>query len=1547
SGDGATYSLVDNVGGPFAINSSTGVVTVANSSLLNRETAASHNITVHVTDTDGATYDEVFTVAINDVDEFDVSAVTDTNAAANSLAENSANGTVVGITAFASDADATTNAITYSLSNDAGGRFAINPTTGVVTVANSSLLNFESATSHNITVVATSADGSTLNQAFTISLTDVDEFDITAISDTNAAAENLNENAAIGTVVGITAFASDADGTTNTVTYTLDDSSSGQFAIHATTGVVTVAGTLNYEAGASRNITVRATSADGSFSTRVFAITLNDLDEFDVTVPTDTNSATNEVNENVAVGTTVGITANAFDLDSTTNTITYSLTSNPDGLFQVDPYTGVVTTAAAINREVHGANRSVTVQATSSDGSTATQVFNISINDLDEFDVTVPTDTNSATNEVNENVAVGTTVGINANAFDLDSTTNTITYSLTNNPDGLFQVDPNTGVVTTTASINREVHGANRSITVQATSSDGSTATQVFSISINDLDEFDVTVPTDANADSNEVNANVTVGTTGGVTANAFDLDSTTNTITYSLTSNPDGLFQVDASTGVVTTAAAINREVHGANRSITVQATSSDGSTATQVFTISINDLDELDVTVPTDSNAESNEVNENVAIGTTVGITANAFDLDSTTNTITYSLTGNPDGLFQVDPNTGVVTTAASINREVHGANRSITVQATSSDGSTATQVFNISINDLDEFDVTLPSDTNSATNEVNENVAVGTTVGITANAFDLDSTTNTITYSLTSNPDGLFQVDASTGVVTTASAINRDVHGANRSITVQASSSDGSTATQVFNISINDLDEFDVTVPTDTNSATNEVNENIAVGTTVGVTANAFDLDSTTNTITYSLTSNPDGLFQVDASTGIVTTAAAINREVHGANRSITVQATSSDGSTATQVFNISINDLDEFDVTVPTDANADSNDVNENVAVGTTVGITANAFDLDSTTNTITYSLTNNPDGCFQVDPSTGVVTTSSAINREVHGANRSITVQATSSDGSTATQVFNISINDLDEFDVTVPTDTNAASNEVNENVAIGATVGITANAFDLDSTTNTITYSLTSNPDGLFQVDPITGFVTTAAAINREVHGANRSITVQATSSDGSTATQIFNISINDLDEFDVTVPTDTDVGSNEVDENVAISTTVGITANAFDLDSTTNTITYSLTSNPDGLFQVDPNTGVITTAASINREVHGAIRSITVQASSSDGSTATQVFNIAINDLDEFDVTVPTDANVSSNEVNENVVVGTTVGITANAFDLDSTTNTITYSLTNNPDGLFQVDPNTGIVTTAAAINREVHGANRSSTVQATSSDGSTATQVFSISINDLDEFDVTVPTDTDSATNEVNENVVIGTTVGITANAFDLDSTTNSITYSLTNNPDGLFQVDPNTGVVSTAAAINREVVGVSRSITVQATSSDGSTASQTFTIAINDLDEFDASTVNDIDATSNRVAENVTNGTTVGITASASDADGSNNAITYSLDDSAGGRFAIDSSTGVVTVANGSLLNFESAASHTITIRATSSDTSFSTANFAIQLSDVNEAPVLSDS
>jgi hypothetical protein len=220
-----TYSLTDDAGGRFTINSTTGVVTVADGTLLNREAAASHDITVRATSADGSTADTVMTININDVDEFDVGPVTDSDPAANSVAEDAGIGTAVGLTATASDADATTNAITYTLDDDAGGRFAINSTTGVVTV--NGALDYETATSHSVTVRATSADGSFSTQSFTIDVTDVNESGVSAISDTDGTPDEVAENSAVGTPVGVTAFASDPDGT-DTVSYSLDDNAGGR-----------------------------------------------------------------------------------------------------------------------------------------------------------------------------------------------------------------------------------------------------------------------------------------------------------------------------------------------------------------------------------------------------------------------------------------------------------------------------------------------------------------------------------------------------------------------------------------------------------------------------------------------------------------------------------------------------------------------------------------------------------------------------------------------------------------------------------------------------------------------------------------------------------------------------------------------------------------------------------------------------------------------------------------------------------------------------------------------------------------------------------------------------------------------------------------------------------------------------------------------------------------------------------------------------------------------------------------------------------------------
>jgi VCBS repeat-containing protein len=87
--------------------------------------------------------------------------------------ENAANGTVVG-TLAATDVDAN-EALSYSLTNSAGGRFVVDGVTGIVTVANGALLDYESATSQVVIARATDLSGLFTESSFTIGVNNLPE----------------------------------------------------------------------------------------------------------------------------------------------------------------------------------------------------------------------------------------------------------------------------------------------------------------------------------------------------------------------------------------------------------------------------------------------------------------------------------------------------------------------------------------------------------------------------------------------------------------------------------------------------------------------------------------------------------------------------------------------------------------------------------------------------------------------------------------------------------------------------------------------------------------------------------------------------------------------------------------------------------------------------------------------------------------------------------------------------------------------------------------------------------------------------------------------------------------------------------------------------------------------------------------------------------------------------------------------------------------------------------------------------------------------------
>ena len=173
AGQTHTFAITGgNTNGAFAIGSSNGQITVANTTALNFETTPPFTLTVQVTDNGSPNLSGAASVTINltDVNEAPVP-----SGGPFSLPENSANGTSVG-TVAANDPDSGQTHAFGITGGNTGGAFAINGS-GQITVANSAALNFETTPSFTLTVQVTDNGTPVLSGSTTVavSLTNVNE----------------------------------------------------------------------------------------------------------------------------------------------------------------------------------------------------------------------------------------------------------------------------------------------------------------------------------------------------------------------------------------------------------------------------------------------------------------------------------------------------------------------------------------------------------------------------------------------------------------------------------------------------------------------------------------------------------------------------------------------------------------------------------------------------------------------------------------------------------------------------------------------------------------------------------------------------------------------------------------------------------------------------------------------------------------------------------------------------------------------------------------------------------------------------------------------------------------------------------------------------------------------------------------------------------------------------------------------------------------------------------------------------------------------------
>ncbi|MBC8488996.1 MAG: cadherin domain-containing protein [Bacteroidetes bacterium] len=251
AGQTLTYTIISgNTGNAFQIGSTSGVLTVANSSALDYETNPVFSLTVEVQDNGQGNLTDQATVTVNLIDVNEVPNIDDQSFA---IDENSPSGQQAG-TIIATDPD-NGQTLTYTITaGNTSGAFQIGSTSGVITVANSSALDYETNPVFSLTVeVQDNGQGNLTDQAtVTVNLIDVNE--VPNIDDQSFA---IDENSPSGQQAG-TIIATDPDNG-QTLTYTITaGNTSGAFQIGSTSGVITVANSsaLDYETNPVFSLTV-------------------------------------------------------------------------------------------------------------------------------------------------------------------------------------------------------------------------------------------------------------------------------------------------------------------------------------------------------------------------------------------------------------------------------------------------------------------------------------------------------------------------------------------------------------------------------------------------------------------------------------------------------------------------------------------------------------------------------------------------------------------------------------------------------------------------------------------------------------------------------------------------------------------------------------------------------------------------------------------------------------------------------------------------------------------------------------------------------------------------------------------------------------------------------------------------------------------------------------------------------------------------------------------------------------------------------------------
>src|SRR5262245_48110726 len=534
-----------------------------------------------------------------------------------SVLENAANGTVVG-SLTTTDPDAPLgDTATYTLLDNAGGRFALSGTD--IVVADTNLI--DTGASHDILVRVTDAKGAFREEIFTITVTPVND---APVAGDDAAAGN--EDTAI-TTGNVLANDTDIDNTLTPASITAFSQGAHGTVVNNGNGTFTYTPNANFNGTDSFTYTLN--DGAGGSDTATVTVTVNPVNDAPVTG----NDAAAGL-QNTAI-TTGNVLANDTDVDSTLTPASISafsqeadgtVASTADATFTYTPNTnfnGTDTFTYTLNDGV---------------GGSATATVTITVTPVNDAPVA---GNNAAAG--NEDSAI-TTSNVLTNDTDVDNTLTAASINafsqgangtVVNNGSGTFTYTPN-------ANFN-----ATDSFTYSHTARARSSATATVTITVNAVNDAPV-AGNNAAAGSED-----TAITTGNVLANDSDVD---NTLTAaSITAFSQGAHGAVVNNGNGTFTYTPNANFSGTD-SFTYTLNDGAGGSATATVTVTVNPVNDAPVA---GNNAAAG--NEDTAI-TTGNVLANDTDVDNTLTGASITafsqgahgtVVNNGNGTFTYTPN------------------------------------------------------------------------------------------------------------------------------------------------------------------------------------------------------------------------------------------------------------------------------------------------------------------------------------------------------------------------------------------------------------------------------------------------------------------------------------------------------------------------------------------------------------------------------------------------------------------------------------------------------------------------------------------------------------------------------------------------------------------------------------------------------------------------------------------------------------------------------------------------------------------------------